>query len=144
MTGGEPRGVGFVGFRVADADAYGATVRLYRDLLGLEVAQDDGARSVRFGLADGAELHVYGPDDVDHVDFGERACVGLVVPDVDGVRRLLEAAGIEILDEETERDGASAWFHYRAPDGSVQEVIGPDRGGTDPRREDPAGSGRSD
>jgi hypothetical protein len=27
-----------------------------------------------------------------------------------------------------ERDGTWAWFHYRAADGSVQEIIGPDRG----------------
>jgi hypothetical protein len=141
VTGWGSRGVGFVGFRLADPNAYTATVRLYRDLLGLEVLLEDGARSVRFRLADGAELHVYGPDDVDHLAFGDRACVGLVVPDVDGARRLLEAAGIEILDQETERDGASAWFHYRAPDGSVQEVIGPDRRGTDPRRQEPAGPG---
>jgi hypothetical protein len=144
VTAGGARGVRFVGFRVADPDTFVATVRLYRDLLGLEMVQDRGAESVRFRLPDGAELHVYGPDDADHLDFGDRACVGLEVPDVDEVRRLLEAARVDVLDEETERDGALAWFHYRAPDGSVQEVIGPDRRRTHPRRQDTAGTSRQD
>ena len=118
-------GIPFVGFRAATPDQYAATVRLYRDLVGLTVAWEDGERSTRFRLDDGAELHIYGPDDVDHVTFGQRACVGVAVDDVDAARRRLEAAGIEVLDEVTERDDTSAWFHYRAPDGSVQEVVGP-------------------
>ena len=119
--------VRFVGFRVADPGAYLATVAMYRDQVGLRVVLDDGRRSVRFGLGDGTALHVYGPDDLDHVAFDDRACVGLEVDDVEAVRVSLEAAGLAILDD-IERDGTSAWFHYRAADGSVQEIIGPGRG----------------
>jgi catechol 2,3-dioxygenase-like lactoylglutathione lyase family enzyme len=122
-------GIGFVGWRVADAAAYDATVALYRDVLGAEVTRVDGRRSVRFRLPDGTGLHVYGPDDVDHVSFGDRACVGTAVDDVVAVWDALTSAGIEILDAELERDGTDAWFHYRAPDGSVGEIIGPDRTG---------------
>jgi catechol 2,3-dioxygenase-like lactoylglutathione lyase family enzyme len=118
------RGIGFIGVRIADADAYGQTVALYRDALGMTVTRDDGDRSVRFILPDGTALHVYGPGDVDHVWFGEQACVGLSVDDVQAIRRALEGAGIELLDD-IEEDDTDAWFHYRAPDGSVQEVIGP-------------------
>lgn len=127
------RRVGFVGVRIDDPKTYRATVALYRDLLGLEVTAADGERSTRFRLADGAALHVYGPADTDHVDFGDRACIGLVVDDVDAVRADLEAAGLAILDDPTQRDGTEAWFHYRAPDGTVHEILGPDQPGVAPR-----------
>ena len=122
-------GIGFIGWRIADAAAYDATVVVYRDVLGAEVTRADGWRSVRFRLPDGTGLHVYGPDDVDHLSFGDRACVGTSVDDVDAVRDALTTAGIEILDAETQRDGTDAWFHYRAPDGAVAEIVGPDRPG---------------
>ena len=118
--------------RIRDSLTYAATVGLYRDLLGLEVTAVDGERSTRFRLVDGTGLHVYGPADVDHVDFGDRACIGLVVDDVDGTRAAMDAAGIEILDDPTQRDGTEAWFHYRSPDGSVHEILGPDRNGSGP------------
>jgi catechol 2,3-dioxygenase-like lactoylglutathione lyase family enzyme len=124
MTGSRVR---FVGFRVANPEAYEATVAMYRDRIGLQVVLDDGARSTRFRLADGTALDVYGPGDLDHVAFGDRACIGLEVDDVDAARAALAAAGLAILDE-MERDGSWAWFHYRAADGSVQEIVGPDRG----------------
>lgn len=123
MTAGR---VGFIGLRIGDRQTYAATVGLYRDLLGLDVTAVDGERSTRFRLADGTGLHVYGPADVDHLDFGNRACVGLVVDDVDETRAAFEAAGLEILDDPTQRDGSEAWFHYRAPDGAVHEILGPD------------------
>jgi catechol 2,3-dioxygenase-like lactoylglutathione lyase family enzyme len=119
------RRIGFVGLRVDDPSRYARTVAVYRDALGLPVVLEDGDRSTRFRLADGSGLHVYGPGDVDHLAFADRMCVGIVVDDVDAARAELLASGIEVLDE-TERDGDEAWFHYRAPDGSVQEVLGPD------------------
>lgn len=121
------RRIGFIGIRLADRGMYDATVALYRDILGLDVTAADGERSTRFDLTDGTPFHVYGPADTDHEAFGERACIGLVVDDVDAARSDLEAAGLEILDHPTQRDGTDAWFHYRAPDGTVHELIGPDR-----------------
>ena len=118
------RGIGFIGVRLADPVAYARTVALYRDAFGLETTRVDGERSTRFALGDGTALHVYGPDDVDHIWFAELTCVGLLVDDVETARAALAAVDIEILDD-VERDATEAWFHYRAPDGSVQEVIGP-------------------
>ena len=45
-----------------------------------------------------------------------------MVDDVDAVRERLEAAGIEFLTP-VERAGASAWCHFRGPDGNVYEII---------------------
>ena len=120
------RGIGFIGIRIADAAAFERTVALYRETLGLPVTRLDGDRSARFQLPDGTALHVYGPGDEDHVGFGERACIGLTVDDVAATRAALAAAGVEVLDE-VQEDDTDAWFHYRGPDGSVQEIIGPRR-----------------
>ncbi len=124
------RRVGFVGVRIADSATYAATVALYRDVLGLDPTSADGERSARFRLADGTAIHVYGPADDDHLDFADRACIGLVVDDVDGAHAAIAATGLEILDDPIQRDGTEAWFRYRSPDGTVHEIIGPVRPGT--------------
>lgn len=118
------QGLGFLGVRVADLDRFDATVSLYRDILGLPVIAQVAGRSVWFRLEDGTQLHVYGPLDEDHLEFGDAPCVGLVVVDVDATRARMEAAGIEFLWE-TQRDERAAWAHYRGPDGAVYELIGP-------------------
>lgn len=113
-------GVGFVGFRT---DRFDAVVGLFRDLIGLEVIhQAPGA--TRFRLGAGAELHVYAATDPDHAFFTTGPVVGLRVADVDATRARLESAGLEILTE-VERTGSAAWCHFRAPDGTVLEIIGP-------------------
>lgn len=80
------RGLGFLGVRVEEPDRYAATVALYRDVLGLVPFREEPDRLAWFRLDDGTELHVYGPADTDHVAFGDRPCVGLVVDDVDATR----------------------------------------------------------
>lgn len=110
--------LGWLGVRT---ERFEETVSLYRDLLGLEPYHADGT-SVRFRLADGAQLHVYGPEDDDHRFFGTAPVVGIVVDDVPVLRQRMESAGIEFLTE-LEQDGGSAWCHFRGPDGNVYEII---------------------
>jgi hypothetical protein len=50
--------------------------------------------------------------------------VGLRVEDAEGIRARLEADGLEMLTE-IERTETVAWCHFRAPDGTVLEIIGP-------------------
>jgi catechol 2,3-dioxygenase-like lactoylglutathione lyase family enzyme len=111
-------GLGWLGVRT---DRFEETVSLYRDLLALDPFHVDET-SVRFRLGDGTELHVYGPADADHEFFGTAPVVGLVVDDVQAVRRRMEAAGIEFVTP-VEHAGASAWCHFRGPDGNVYEII---------------------
>jgi len=116
------RSLGFLGVRTA---AFAAMAALYRDVLGLEpVLERPGA--AWFKAADGASIHVYNADDPDHAFFGEGPVVGLVVDDFDASRAALTAAGIDFLGD-PQRDGGIAWNHYRAPDGNLYEIIGPDR-----------------
>jgi hypothetical protein len=117
-------GLGFLGLRIVDPVAYQATVGFFREVLRLPVTADEGARSVRFRLADGTAIHVYGPADEDHGFYGDGPCLGLRVADVDAARATLEAAGIRFR-RETECDGGEAWAHFEGPDGGAWELIGP-------------------
>jgi catechol 2,3-dioxygenase-like lactoylglutathione lyase family enzyme len=116
------RSLRFLGIRSAAA---AEMVRLYRDVLGLDpIVERAGA--TWFALADGTQVHVYDEADEDHAFFGAGPVVGLVVDDFDAARARMVAAGIAFIGE-PQRDGGTAWNHYRAADGNVYEIIGPDR-----------------
>jgi catechol 2,3-dioxygenase-like lactoylglutathione lyase family enzyme len=113
-------GVGFVGLRT---DRFDEMVALFRDLLGLAVVREaPGATWLRLGPD--AELHVYADVDPDHAFFMTGPVVGLRVDDLDDTQARLEAAGLEMLTD-VERTESAAWCHFRAPDGTVLEIIGP-------------------
>ncbi|HEX7196295.1 MAG TPA: VOC family protein, partial [Candidatus Limnocylindria bacterium] len=98
-------------------------VGLFRDLIGLDVVREvPGATWFRLGTD--AELHVYAETDADHEFFTTGPVVGLRVDDVDATRARMEAAGLEMLTD-VERTADAAWCHFRAPDGTVLEIIGP-------------------
>jgi hypothetical protein len=77
-----------------------------------------------FRLGADAELHVYADTDPDHAFFTTGPVVGLRVDDVQETRRRLARAGLQLLTEIESADTA-AWCHFRAPDGTVLEIIGP-------------------
>ena len=112
-------GVGFVGFRT---DRFDEMVALFRDAIGLALIRE-APGATWFRLGDDAELHVYADTDPDHAFFTTGPVVGLRVDDVDATRARLEAGGLEMLTE-IERTETSAWCHFRAPDGTVVEIIG--------------------
>ena len=113
-----PSGVGFIGLRT---DRFAEMVAMFRDLIGLEpIREAPGATWFRLG-AD-AELHVYAGDDPDHAFFTTGPVVGLRVADVEATRRRLAERGLEMLTD-VERTGRAAWCHFRAPDGTVMEII---------------------
>lgn len=116
---GTRSGIGFIGFRTV---RFAEMVTLFRDRIGLEVMRETpGATWFRLG---DAELHVYADTDPDHAFFTTGPVVGLRVADVDATRAALEADGLELLTE-IERTSDAAWCHFRAPDGTVLEIIGP-------------------
>ena len=115
-------GIGFIGIRT---DRFDEMVTLFRDLIGLSVVREaPGATWFRLGTD--AELHVYADTDADHAFFTTGPVVGLKVENVQATRDRLEEQGMEMLTE-IERAGGAAWCHFRAPDGTVLEIIGPDR-----------------
>lgn len=114
------QGIGFIGFRT---DRFDDMVGLFRDRIGLAVIRE-APGAAWFRLGDDAELHVYADTDADHAFFTTGPVVGLRVVDVDATRAHLEADGLEMLTE-IERTADAAWCHFRAPDGTVMEIIGP-------------------
>jgi hypothetical protein len=120
VAGRRSAGVGFVGLRT---DRFDEMVGLFRDLVGLDVVREaPGATWFRLGTD--AELHVYAADDPQHAFFTTGPVVGLRVDDVDATRARMAVAGVEMLTD-VERTHTGGWCHFRAPDGTVLEIIGP-------------------
>ncbi len=122
-------GVGFIGFRT---DRFDEMVGLFRDLIDLPVVRE-APGATWFRLGHNAELHVYADTDPDHAFFTTGPVVGLRVGDVEATRRRLQEQGVEMLTE-FERTADTEWCHFRAPDGTVLEIIGPAPAGRDTGR----------
>ena len=97
----------------------------YRDVLCLDVLSEDAAAS-RFRTKDGTEVHVYSKNDQNHQFFGSGPVVGFAVSSFAATREALLDAGVEFLYPNPQREDGRAWQHFRAPDGNVYEIIGPD------------------
>jgi catechol 2,3-dioxygenase-like lactoylglutathione lyase family enzyme len=116
------RSLGWLGVRTPAADAMNA---FYRDVLHLEVILERPG-ATWFRLQDGTEVHVYGSDDEDHDFFGTAPVVGFAVDSFRAAHAALAGARVEFLSPEPQRADGRAWQHFRAPDGNVYEIIGPD------------------
>jgi catechol 2,3-dioxygenase-like lactoylglutathione lyase family enzyme len=116
------RSLGWLGVRTPNAAAMTA---FYRDVLQLEVILERPG-ATWFRLGDGTEVHVYGPGDADHDFFGSSPVAGFWVDSFRAARTALEVAGVEFIYAEPQRAEGRAWQHFRAPDGNVYEIIGPD------------------
>lgn len=114
--------IGWLGVRT-DRDAAMST--FFRDVLGLTPIEHGHAGS-RFRLHDGTEAHVYPGDDRDHDFFDVGPVVGFAVASFATARAALVVAGIEFVYPDPQRSGGRAWQHFRAPDGNIYEIIGPD------------------
>ncbi|GAA2357746.1 hypothetical protein GCM10010170_051170 [Dactylosporangium salmoneum] len=92
--------------------------------LGLPVEREqDGARVFRF--PDGSGFEVFKPSDSAH-DFFEHPVAGILVDDVREVRAHLEAGGVEFIGDVhdgVEDSWATAWSHFRAPDGYLYVLV---------------------
>jgi hypothetical protein len=113
-------GVDFVGLR---SDRFPETARLFRDVIGVPLERE-AAGMAQFRLGDGTALEIYGPAEDFHSFFTTGPVVGLRVGDFDGVRALMLAAGVEFIGA-VQHAGGRSWQHFRCPDGTVLEIIGP-------------------
>ena len=112
--------VDFVGLRSGRLDE---TVALFRDVMGVPVTRqtDD---LVGFRLADGTVLELYGPANEFHAFFTTGPVVAFRVENFDVTRRAMLAPGVDFVGDIQHADGVS-WQHFRCPDGTVLEIIGP-------------------
>ncbi|WP_136657845.1 VOC family protein [Nitratireductor sp. XY-223] len=117
------RKIGFVGIRTSRLDEVAA---VFRDCLG--ASQEDASEaSVSFVAADGTAVEIYGTDDDFHRFFDTGPVIGFEVEDFDACRAALVEKGIEFLTE-IQQNERNAWQHFRLPDGTVAEIIGPRKG----------------
>ena len=110
--------IGFVGLRTDRRDQ---TVALF-EALGFPVAEaKPGQTGIDLG---GCWLEVYDREEPHHSFFDTGPVVGFRVPDFDSAEATLAQRGCDFLTEPQHEDGSS-WRHFRLPDGTVAEIIGP-------------------
>lgn len=98
--------------------------RLLGDILELPVEREQAGARV-FRLPDGSGFEIFKPTDSDH-DFFEHPVAGLLVDDVREVRAHMESKGVEFVGDVhdgVEDSWATAWSHFRAPDGYLYVLV---------------------
>jgi hypothetical protein len=117
-----PPGVLAVRFVGIHTELFDEMVAVYRDALELEPFHE-APGAAWFRLGDQAQVHVYGPPDVDHSFFGTSPCIGFEVADFEAARAALLGAGCVFIGV-PQVAGSTIWNHYQAPDGNVYEIVG--------------------
>jgi catechol 2,3-dioxygenase-like lactoylglutathione lyase family enzyme len=114
-------GLRWLGSRTGHLDEM---TRLFGEVLGLPVGLEQPDARV-FDLPDGSAVEVFKPSDTDH-SFFEHPVAGLLVDDVREVRAHMQTHGVEFIGEVhdgIETSWATAWSHFRAPDGHVYVLV---------------------
>ena len=112
------RSLAWLGVRT---EHYAAMKHFFTATMGLETTREEG-ELLGLRLADGTEMELFGPGDDFHDFFITGPVVAFLVDDVDRARAEMEATGIEFIGP-IQRDGATSWNHFRAPDGTIFEII---------------------
>ena len=96
-------------------------VAFFRDVMGMRPIRDEPG-SAGFQMTDGTNMELYELAEEFHAFFTTGPVVGFQVDDVDASRATMEAAGIEFIGP-VQRKGKTSWNHFRAPDGTVFEIL---------------------
>jgi catechol 2,3-dioxygenase-like lactoylglutathione lyase family enzyme len=112
------KGLVWLGLRTAQFEE---TVKLFRDVMGMELIRDE-PQIAGFKLTNNTQVEVYRPEEEFHAFFTSGPVVAFLVDDVDEARATMEAAGIEFIGP-IQRAGNTSWNHFRAPDGTVFEIL---------------------
>jgi catechol 2,3-dioxygenase-like lactoylglutathione lyase family enzyme len=112
------KGLSWLGLRTAQFEEM---VTFFRDVMGMQPIRDE-PEIVGFQLMDGTQMELFRPEEEFHVFFITGPVVAFRVDDVDAARTTMEAAGIEFIGP-IQREGNTSWNHFRAPDGTVFEIL---------------------
>ena len=96
-------------------------VKFFRDVMGMQPIRDE-PEIAGFQLTNGTQMELYRPEEAFHSFFTTGPVVAFLVDDVDAARATMEAAGIEFIGP-IQRAGKTSWNHFRAPDGTVFEIL---------------------
>jgi catechol 2,3-dioxygenase-like lactoylglutathione lyase family enzyme len=95
--------------------------KFFRDVMGMQPIRDE-PEIAGFQLTNGTQVELYRPEEAFHAFFTTGPVVAFLVDDVDAARTTMEAAGIEFIGP-IQRAGKTRWNHFRAPDGTVFEIV---------------------
>jgi len=96
-------------------------VKFFRDVMGMQPIRDE-PEIAGFQLTNGTQVELYRPEEAFHAFFTTGPVVAFWVDDVNAARATMEGAGIEFIGP-IQRAGKTNWNHFRAPDGTVFEIL---------------------
>jgi catechol 2,3-dioxygenase-like lactoylglutathione lyase family enzyme len=112
------KGLTWLGLRT---DQFEEMVKFFRDVMGMQPIRDE-PEMAGFQLTDGTQVELSRPEEAFHACFTTGPVVAFRVEDVDAARASMEAAGIEFIGS-VQQAGKTRWNHFRAPDGTVFEIL---------------------
>jgi len=112
------KGLSWLGLRTHQFDEM---AKFFRDVMGMKPIRDEPGIA-GFQMSDGTNLELYAFDEEFHAFFTTGPVVAFQVDDVDASRATMEEAGVEFFGP-IQRMGKSSWNHFRAPDGTVFEIL---------------------
>ena len=112
------KGLTWLGLRT---DRFDEMVTFFREVMALKPIRDE-AQIASFQMSDGTRMELYRPEEEFHAFFTTGPVVAFLVDDVDVARAEMEAAGIQFIGP-IQRAGKTSWNHFRAPDGTVFEIL---------------------
>jgi catechol 2,3-dioxygenase-like lactoylglutathione lyase family enzyme len=96
-------------------------VTFFRDVMGMEQIREE-SQIAGFQMTNATQMEVYDNEEEFHSFFTSGPVVAFLVDDVDEARATMESAGIEFIGS-TQRAGGVSWNHFKAPDGTVFEIV---------------------
>jgi catechol 2,3-dioxygenase-like lactoylglutathione lyase family enzyme len=112
------KGLTWLGLRTTQFEEM---VTFFRDVMGMQPIRDE-PEIAGFQLANGTQVELYDFEEEFHAFFTTGPVVAFLVDDVDATRASMEAVGIEFIGP-IQRAGKTSWNHFRAPDGTVLEIL---------------------
>ena len=112
------KGLSWLGLRTTQFEEM---VTFFRDVMGMQPIRDE-PEIVGFQMIDGTQMELYRPEEEFHAFFTTGPVVAFRVENVEAARTTMEAAGIEFIGP-IQRAGKTSWNHFRAPDGTVFEIL---------------------
>jgi catechol 2,3-dioxygenase-like lactoylglutathione lyase family enzyme len=96
-------------------------VKFFHEVMGMQTIRDE-PEIAGFELTNGTQVELYRPEEEFHAFFTTGPVVAFWVDDVTAARASMEVAGIEFIGP-IQHAGKTSWNHFRAPDGTVFEIL---------------------
>jgi catechol 2,3-dioxygenase-like lactoylglutathione lyase family enzyme len=112
------KGLTWLGLRTSQFEEM---VAFFRDVMGMQPIRNE-PEIAGFQLSDGTQVELYRLEEEFHAFFTTGPVVAFRVDDVAAARAAMEAEGIEFIGP-IQRAGKTSWNHFRAPDGTVFEIL---------------------